>query len=92
LTLLKIILNPSNLDVRPSPIVVLDVYFQERVIPYNTPNEQTVGCPTAAVIKHNLDVGPEVGMTGGLVVAQGTPEEIAQVEEGYAGRFLKNYL
>lgn len=54
------------------------------------------------VIEHNLDVmkcadwiidvGPEGGVAGGLVVAQGTPEEIAQVEEGYTGRFLRRVL
>lgn len=93
LTLLKTILNPSNLDVRPNPIVVPDVYFQGRVIPYNTSNEQTIGCPTAAaVIEHNLDVGPEGGVAGGYIVAQGRPEEIAQMEEGYTGKVLRRVL
>jgi len=54
------------------------------------------------VIEHNLDViktadyiidlGPEGGDGGGLVIATGTPEEIARVEKSYTGRFLKPIL
>ncbi len=54
------------------------------------------------VIEHNLDViktadhiidlGPEGGDKGGYVVATGTPEEIAQVENSYTGQFLKAVL
>jgi excinuclease ABC subunit A len=50
------------------------------------------------VIEHNLDViktadwiidlGPEGGDRGGMVVAQGTPEAVAAVKESYTGRFL----
>ena len=57
---------------------------------------------TVVVIEHNLevvktadwviDLGPEGGEAGGWVVACGTPEEIAQVEESYTGRFLKSLL
>ena len=57
---------------------------------------------TVLVIEHNLDViktadhiidlGPEGGDGGGLVVAQGTPEEVAQVAESYTGQYLKKYL
>jgi excinuclease ABC subunit A len=53
---------------------------------------------TVIVIEHNIDViktadwvidlGPEGGDAGGHVVAQGTPEEVAQVEASYTGRFL----
>jgi excinuclease ABC subunit A len=53
---------------------------------------------TVVVIEHNLDVimqadhvidlGPEGGAAGGTVVARGTPEEIAQVEQSYTGRFI----
>ena len=52
---------------------------------------------TVVVIEHNLDViktadyiidlGPEGGQRGGTVVAQGTPEEVAQVEGSYTGQF-----
>jgi excinuclease ABC subunit A len=54
------------------------------------------------VIEHNLDViktsdwiidmGPEGGSGGGNVVAQGTPEYVASVEESYTGQFLKHVL
>ena len=57
---------------------------------------------TVIVIEHNLDViktadwivdlGPEGGDKGGHIVAQGTPEEVAQVEGSYTGRFLKRVL
>ena len=57
---------------------------------------------TVLVIEHNLDViktadyivdlGPEGGDGGGLVVASGTPEQVAQVEESYTGQYLKRYL
>ncbi|MQA76943.1 MAG: excinuclease ABC subunit UvrA [Streptosporangiales bacterium] len=57
---------------------------------------------TVIVIEHNLDVikcadwvvdlGPEGGSGGGLVVAQGTPEDIAANPESYTGRFLQEVL
>ncbi len=57
---------------------------------------------TVIVIEHNLDViktadwvidlGPEGGAGGGLVIASGSPEEIAAVEESYTGQFLKKIL
>ncbi len=60
------------------------------------------GGNTVIVIEHNLDViktadwvidlGPDGGSRGGSVVATGTPEEVAQVEESYTGQFLKKLL
>ena len=57
---------------------------------------------TVLVIEHNLDVikvadyiidlGPEGGDGGGQIVATGTPEKIAEVEESYTGQFLKKLL
>jgi excinuclease ABC subunit A len=57
---------------------------------------------TVVVIEHNLDViktadwiidlGPEGGDRGGEVVAQGTPEEVANVKGSYTGQFLKKVL
>lgn len=54
------------------------------------------------VIEHNLDViktadhiidlGPEGGDKGGMIVAEGTPEEVARVEASYTGRYLKRIL
>ena len=57
---------------------------------------------TVVVIEHNLDVikcadwiidlGPEGGDRGGYIVAEGTPDMVANNEKSYTGRFLKKYL
>ncbi|MGC0414935.1 excinuclease ABC subunit A [Embleya sp. AB8] len=57
---------------------------------------------TVIVIEHNLDViktadwvvdlGPEGGSGGGLVVAEGTPEEVAEVAGSHTGKFLQDVL
>ena len=57
---------------------------------------------TVVVIEHNLDViktadwiidlGPEGGDRGGRIVAQGTPEAVAKVENSYTGQFLKKIV
>jgi excinuclease ABC subunit A len=57
---------------------------------------------TIVVIEHNLDViktadwlidmGPEGGSGGGQVVAAGTPEQVAQSEASYTGKYLKRLL
>lgn len=57
---------------------------------------------TVVVIEHNLDVikradhiidlGPDGGFRGGQIVAEGTPEEVAQCEASYTGQFLKKIL
>jgi len=57
---------------------------------------------TVIVIEHNMDViktsdwlidmGPEGGRGGGIVVAEGTPEEIAASPDSHTGRFLKKLL
>jgi len=57
---------------------------------------------TVVVIEHNLDViktadyiidlGPEGGGRGGYLVGKGSPEEIAQIEASYTGKFLKKIL
>ncbi len=54
---------------------------------------------TVIVIEHNLDLikaadwvidlGPEGGDRGGQIIAEGTPEEVAEIEESYTGNFLK---
>ena len=57
---------------------------------------------TVAIIEHNLDVvktadwiidlGPEGGFAGGSIIAQGTPEQVAQAEKSYTGQFLKKII
>ncbi len=54
------------------------------------------------VVEHNLelvkaadwviDLGPEGGAAGGRIIAEGTPEQIAAVENSYTGQFLKQIL
>ena len=57
---------------------------------------------TVIVIEHNLDIiksadwiidmGPEGGAGGGMVIAEGTPEDVSKVEESFTGQFLKPLL
>ncbi|MBI5875923.1 MAG: hypothetical protein HZB81_08820, partial [Deltaproteobacteria bacterium] len=57
---------------------------------------------TIVIIEHNLDVlktadylidlGPEGGDEGGTIIAAGTPEEVAEMENSYTGQFLKRVL
>lgn len=57
---------------------------------------------TVIVIEHNLDViktsdwvvdmGPEGGSGGGMVIAEGTPEQVSEVEKSYTGQFLLQVL
>ncbi len=57
---------------------------------------------TVVVIEHNLDViktadwiidlGPEGGDQGGMIIAEGTPETVAKVKDSYTGQFLKKIL
>ena len=54
------------------------------------------------VIEHNLDViktadwvvdlGPEGGAGGGMIIAEGTPEDIVKVKASHTGKFLKPLL
>lgn len=60
------------------------------------------GGNTVVVIEHNLDViktadyiidmGPEGGDRGGMVVAEGTPEEVVKNKKSYTGKYVKKYL
>ena len=60
------------------------------------------GGNTVIVIEHNLDVikaadylidiGPEGGDRGGTVIAQGTPEEVAENPASYTGQYVKRFL
>ena len=57
---------------------------------------------TVVVIEHNLDViktadhiidmGPEGGINGGRIIAEGTPEKVSQTEKSYTGRFIRELL
>ena len=57
---------------------------------------------TVIIIEHNLDIikradyiidlGPDGGVKGGKVVATGTPEEVAKVNNSYTGQYLRKVL
>jgi excinuclease ABC subunit A len=57
---------------------------------------------TVVIIEHNLDIikvadhivdmGPEGGHRGGEIIAEGTPEAVAQIEASYTGHFLRPYV
>ena len=57
---------------------------------------------TVVVIEHNLDViktadhiidmGPEGGVNGGKIIAEGTPEKVSTVKESYTGKFIKGIM
>jgi excinuclease ABC subunit A len=65
-------------------------------------NRLTDAGNTVIVIEHNLeviktadyviDLGPEGGDAGGDILAEGTPEEVADVPRSYTGQFLKKIL
>ena len=57
---------------------------------------------TVVVIEHNLDViktadhiidmGPEGGINGGKIIAEGTPEKVSTIKESYTGKFIKEII
>ena len=57
---------------------------------------------TVVVIEHNLDViktadwiidmGPNGGINGGQIIAEGNPEKISEISTSYTGSFLKNII
>ena len=57
---------------------------------------------TVVIIEHNLDViktadhiidmGPEGGINGGRIVAEGTPEKVSTVKESYTGKFIREVI
>ena len=65
-------------------------------------NKLVLSGHTVLVVEHNLDViksadhvidlGPEGGDKGGHIVAQGTPEEVAECKKSHTGKFLKKVL
>ena len=78
------------------------LHFEDINMLLNVLNRLVEKGNTVIVIEHNLDViktadyiidlGPEGGDDGGIVVATGTPEQIADVDKSYTGQFLKEAL
>ena len=85
------------LDEPTTGLHTADVHKLVRII-----QRLTEGGNSVVVIEHNLDViktadyiidlGPEGGSNGGMVVAQGTPEEICTIESSFTGKYLKKIL
>ena len=85
------------LDEPTTGLHTADVHKLVRII-----QRLTEGGNSVVVIEHNLDViktadyiidlGPEGGSNGGMVVAQGTPEEICTIESSFTEKYLKKIL
>ena len=85
------------LDEPTTGLHIADVHRLSEVL-----NKLVDGGNTVIVIEHNLDLikiadhiidlGPEGGNYGGEIVAQGTPEKVAKVEDSYTGQYLKKIL
>lgn len=90
----------KSLYILDEPTTGLHMYDVHKLI--NILDKLVEGGNTIIVIEHNLDVikiadhiidlGPEGGDEGGMVIATGTPEQVAQVEKSYTGKYLKPYL
>jgi excinuclease ABC subunit A len=78
------------------------LHFQDIRLLLNVLRRLVAGNNSILVIEHNLDViktadwiidlGPEGGSEGGKIIAQGTPEEIAENTASYTGQYLKKIL
>ena len=78
------------------------MHFEDIRILLNVLNLLTDKGNTVVVIEHNLDVlktadylidmGPDGGKNGGMIVAEGTPTEVAQNPNSHTGEFLKNEI
>lgn len=78
------------------------LHFEDTARLIKALNELVESGHSVIVIEHNLDIiksadwiidiGPEGGFAGGQVVAEGTPEEIAKIEESHTGRYLKDLV
>ena len=78
------------------------LHFQDIKLLLNVLHDLTDKGNTIIVIEHNLDViktsdwiidiGPNGGINGGQIVAQGTPEDLVKVKKSYTGQYLKKLL
>jgi len=90
----------GNIYILDEPTTGLHMADIERLL--EVVNRLVEGGNTVIVIEHNLDViknadwvidmGPEGGSKGGEIVAEGTPEEIAEEKGSYTGQFLAEIL
>ena len=78
------------------------LHFEDIKVLMNVLNKLVDKGNTVLIIEHNMDVikladyvidmGPEGGDRGGEIVCQGTPEEVAQCEKSYTGKYLREEL
>jgi excinuclease ABC subunit A len=78
------------------------LHFEDIQVLMNVLNKLVDRGNTVVIIEHNMDVikmadwvidmGPEGGDRGGRIVCQGTPEDVAQCQESYTGRYLGGEL
>lgn len=78
------------------------LHFQDVEMLINVLNRLVERGNSVVVIEHNMDVikvadyiadlGPEGGEGGGMIVGQGTPEELIKIKVSHTGRFLKDEL
>ena len=78
------------------------LHFEDIKVLMNVLNKLVEKGNTVLIIEHNMDVikmadwiidmGPEGGERGGRIVCEGTPEELAQCEESYTGKYLREEL
>ncbi len=78
------------------------LHFEDIKVLMNVLNKLVDKGNTVLIIEHNMDVikmadyvidmGPEGGDRGGRIVCQGTPEEVAECNESYTGKYLKEEL
>ena len=100
LSLLLTILNHPRLIFLDEPTTGLHIEDVKRLL--KVLNRMVEEGATIIIIEHNLDVikmadyiidlGPEGGTRGGTIVAKGTPEEVANVEGSYTGKYLNKIL
>ena len=90
----------KTLYILDEPTTGLHFYDVERLL--GVLQRLVDGGNTVLVIEHNLDViksadhvidlGPEGGVGGGLIVAEGTPEQVAKTKKSYTGQYLKRVM
>ncbi len=78
------------------------LHFEDIKVLMNVLNKLVDKGNTVLIIEHNMDVikmadwiidmGPEGGSRGGKIIAQGTPEEVAECQESYTAQYLKKEL
>ena len=104
LKLVERLLHRAQAQAQAKAFLILDepttgLHFDDIVLLVRALNRLVERGHSVIVIEHNLDVirasdylidmGPEAGVDGGMVVAAGTPEKVAECEASHTGRFLK---